>query len=549
MTLMLNVMSDPVNAVLNEIAAHLLDMTKGQTCQVFLWDEDLGRYVLRWPLNSSDPLEVSSYGSIQEIESGFSREMTITKFELPGTNRILGLSYVTNPTHDVSPDEVGNFLSEQSIKIESERLRRTEERQEKYMRLLRGVSEELRADIELVPKVKNIAKTLQIGFRCEALLVFLRDPNQTSMFSCIASSPERLGLVDSVSFEEQGLNLFTSNFTPDVDVVNIKQVAHQMPLIGETADSILIRQLASRRLRGYLAVRIRAPNRTLGYLLLINKVPSGPGHRVWFTNQDSVLVESVGRQLVSIIDSWLRDQVVKSGRDAFRLLLALASRFNSFVPPEEVTRILFPAKVNNQNATVRLEKLLELEPDRKEELGKILADLKACGGQLVSLQSLCDKRATSTEFNAKEEVKVNDLFSDIRDFVNESGLLRSVSLVVKPITNQPTLNVADASTLKVLLLASIHILSNLVNPPPKLVLDCQTAKDGLDTTITCSLDDEGKYRGLLQRTCFGKGPAGREEESLRFIWTTIHQVAYAPGSELWLDLADNVTGMVLVIKR
>ena len=67
-----------------------------------------------------------------------------------------------------------------------------------------------------------------------------------------------------------------------------------LPLLGGGYDEHFVAQLPSQKIRSYIVVQIKSPSETRGILLLVNKQPSGPGHRSWFTNADDVMLTNIG---------------------------------------------------------------------------------------------------------------------------------------------------------------------------------------------------------------------------------------------------------------
>lgn len=538
-----------MNTILSETANYLIDRCRGSGCDIFLRDSDLEKLVLRWPVDSSAIYGVPTFNSRQEVEDRYYIGTRTLWFELRGEG-VDGFCFVTNPENEVSQDDVAPFLQEQALKVEEARKLRSAERPTKYVPLLGEIDIVIRSaknPVEALTQAAEIARgeaQEERGFNCEMMLVFLRDSERPNWFKCVALSPPDNELKTIASFEKDAPRVFTSKFSSDENVINVKEASYPPPLLGESIDSVLFRHLESGKLRCYIAAKVITARRLLGYILLINKKASEPGHRTWFTNDDKTIIRVLSEKMATVIESWQEDQVSRRMMDS---LLRMVSLIHNFRLPEDFGQALIAASAKNRNALERLQELSEIDSQSKAELNHVLNDVRDSAAMLRLLQDMYNRSQRGGGAMLHEKMGANKLFYEVRDFVHNSGMFRDVHLIIKPSPVQ--ISAESEASLMVALLACVKILSEFIILPPAIALESAKSSSSVMAEITCILQDGGKHKTPLESICKGEKPQSQDMEYLRATWKAIVGLSEGSGSTFRIDLSDDKTGMVLFLKE
>lgn len=461
------------SALLEALSSQLIALAGGGDCHIYLRDDDLHAYVLHWPPQSnSSEYQLFAYSLPQQIEVGLPAGAGIQRFELPGPQHPRGICYLIDAPRRIENDaKLDQLLTSSAREFYYQRLLRTEEREQKYIRLLHSAVTSVNSSDSIASKLQSLCHLVQrkSGFNSEAAIAFLADPaSKSGRMKCVAASPPQiLPLRASYSFDSSAINVFASSFTTDI-VLNLKEAGTpagpQLPLLGEPADATLVPLLPSRRVRNYVAIQIKTTYRLHGYFLLVNKRPSGPGHRSWFTDNDARFLSSIGIALAPVVEAALRVESVLRGSDAaLHLLLTLASRLINFVHPEEFSQAL-------THATMAIAHCLKtanmLRPSLQaqasiEALHELIADLEGVKTRLDHLLGTVriwrDSAADSSLF---EVIDPNKLMSEVRDYANQQIQFQHLSLELDLSCEDVTFR-ADRISLQVVLLGLLSILSRL----------------------------------------------------------------------------------------
>jgi GAF domain-containing protein len=169
------------------------------------------------------------------------------------------------------------------IAIENSHRYEQEKRRARYFRLLLDIGTELDPRRPIAEMLQAVAERIRQGFRTEGCLVHLQaeeDVHQT-VLRAVSGLPEMLiGKVTYTAGEGLTGCIFQAG-TP----IQIREAA-AMEAWDDPHIADVIPHLPSGIYRSFLGVPLRLGDEILGTLELINKIPSSPGHRDWFTDDD-----------------------------------------------------------------------------------------------------------------------------------------------------------------------------------------------------------------------------------------------------------------------
>jgi GAF domain-containing protein len=178
---------------------------------------------------------------------------------------------------------LGNIAAMVNIAIENSQRYEREKRRARYFRLLLEVSNELNPRRPIAELLGTIAGKLQSGFRTEACLVYLRSEEDVHQAALRAASGLPRELVGKVSYSvDEGA---TGHILRTGRPVQIR-LESAFARWHDQHIATIAAHLPSRKFRSFVGVPLRAGDETVGALELVNKIPSSPGHRDWFTDDD-----------------------------------------------------------------------------------------------------------------------------------------------------------------------------------------------------------------------------------------------------------------------
>jgi GAF domain-containing protein len=168
------------------------------------------------------------------------------------------------------------------VAIENSQRYERERRRARYLRLLLESTGELNLRRPTHDMLSALAERIRRGFRTEACLIFLQAEEDTQQLALEAASglPESLKGLRCSSREGISGQIFRTGRPVQIRIQSafkrwndpyMRQIAAHLP---------------SREYRSFVGVPLRVGDETLGTLELINKIPSAPGHRDWFTDDD-----------------------------------------------------------------------------------------------------------------------------------------------------------------------------------------------------------------------------------------------------------------------
>ena len=191
-----------------------------------------------------------------------------------------------------------------SIAIENSRRYEQEKRRARYFQLLLDISAILNPRRPLNEMLNEVANRLQRGYRAEACQLYLRDENYTSRLILRAASGLPVELLGRVWYEVgEGLIGYMANSGQPVRARERDETGQWLTERYDKQIAELARFLPSGRYRSFLGIPLILGDEVHGVLALVNKIPSSPGHRDWFTEDDYEYLALLGTELAAVLES------------------------------------------------------------------------------------------------------------------------------------------------------------------------------------------------------------------------------------------------------
>jgi len=186
-----------------------------------------------------------------------------------------------------------------SIAIENSQRYEREKRRARYFRLLLDISSELDPRRPIAEMLQAVTGRVRQGFRTEACLIYLRDEESADRAVMRAASGLPGALIGQLMYGMgEGL---TGHIARTGVPIQIREAAAlegwNDPHVAEIAS-----YLPSGIYRSFLGVPLRLGDETLGTFELINKIPSGPGHRDWFTDDDEEYLRLLSTAIGGVLE-------------------------------------------------------------------------------------------------------------------------------------------------------------------------------------------------------------------------------------------------------
>ncbi len=186
-----------------------------------------------------------------------------------------------------------------SIAIENSQRYEREKRRARYFRLLLDISGELDPRRSIAEMLRAVADRVREGFRTEGCQIYLRTEEGAHQVTLRAASGLPGALVNKLAYRAgEGL---TGHIVHNGTAVQIREAATLAswddPHITEVAS-----HLPSGVYRSFLGVPLRLGDQVLGTLELINKIPSAPGHRDWFTDDDEEYLRLLSTAICGVLE-------------------------------------------------------------------------------------------------------------------------------------------------------------------------------------------------------------------------------------------------------
>lgn len=186
-----------------------------------------------------------------------------------------------------------------SIAIENSQRYEREKRRARYFRLLLDISSELDPRRPIAEMLQAVTERVRQGFRTEACQIYLRIEENGNRVVLQAASGLPATLVGRLMYGVgEGL---TGHIVRTGAPVQIRETtafgAWNDPHIAEVAS-----HLPSGVYRSFVGVPLRLGDEILGTLELINKIPSSPGHRDWFTDDDEEYLRLLSTAICGVLE-------------------------------------------------------------------------------------------------------------------------------------------------------------------------------------------------------------------------------------------------------
>jgi GAF domain-containing protein len=198
---------------------------------------------------------------------------------------VLGVLRVSGGEHFGEQDEalLKQVAAMMSVAIENSQRYEQEKRRARYFELLVGINSELDPRRPVGEMLRAVASRVREGFRTEACLIYLRTEEDVHRVVLRAASGLPKTLLGEMTYMTgEGL---TGHIILDGTAIQIRE-----PDAVENWDDPHIAEISSHLsssvYRSFVGVPLQLGDEILGTLELVNKIPSAPGHRDWFTDDD-----------------------------------------------------------------------------------------------------------------------------------------------------------------------------------------------------------------------------------------------------------------------
>ncbi len=198
---------------------------------------------------------------------------------------VLGVLRVSGGERFTAQDEelLSHVATLVSVAIENSQRFEQEKRRARYFMLLLGISGELDPRRPIGEMLHAVVERVRQGFRTEACLIYLQSEEDTHKVVLQAASGLPDTLIGRLTYMTgEGL---TGHIVQSGTAVQIREEAMMQdwhdPHVAQIAT-----HLPSKRYRSFVGVPLQLGDEVLGTLELVNKIPSAPGHRDWFTDDD-----------------------------------------------------------------------------------------------------------------------------------------------------------------------------------------------------------------------------------------------------------------------
>ena len=198
---------------------------------------------------------------------------------------VIGVLRVSGQEHFTIPDEdlLKQVAALVSIAIENSQRYEQEKRRARYFELLLGISSELDPRRPIAEMLQAVVDRVRDGFRTEACQIYLRTDEDIHRVVLRAASGLPKELVGELTYMAgEGL---TGHIVESGMGIQIREQAELKDWKDPYAKQIAS-YLPSGTYRSFVGVPLQLGEEILGTLEMVNKIPSSPGHRDWFTDAD-----------------------------------------------------------------------------------------------------------------------------------------------------------------------------------------------------------------------------------------------------------------------
>jgi signal transduction protein with GAF and PtsI domain len=198
---------------------------------------------------------------------------------------VLGVLRVSGREHFNAGDEalLKHVAAMVCIAIENSQRYEQEKRRARYFELLLGISSELDPRRPIAEMLQAVVDRVRDGFRTEACQIYLRTDEDIHRVVLRATSGLPDELVGELTYMAgEGM---TGHIVESGTAIQIREPA-ELKNWSDPYVKQITSHLPSGTYRSFVGVPLQLGEEILGTLELINKIPSSPGHRDWFTDAD-----------------------------------------------------------------------------------------------------------------------------------------------------------------------------------------------------------------------------------------------------------------------
>ncbi len=186
-----------------------------------------------------------------------------------------------------------------SIAIENSQRYEREKRRARYFWLLLDISSELDPRRPIREMLQTVVDRVREGFRTEGCQIYLQAEDDVSRVVLRAASGLPRSLVGELTYvtgEGMTGHILRTGTTIQIREASVVEGWND-PHVARIAS-----YLPSGVYRSYIGVPLQLGSETLGTLELINKIPSSPGHRDWFTDDDEGYLRLLATAICGVLE-------------------------------------------------------------------------------------------------------------------------------------------------------------------------------------------------------------------------------------------------------
>jgi GAF domain-containing protein len=201
-----------------------------------------------------------------------------------------------NEQHEALLSHVAAMVN---IAIENSQRYEREKRRARYFRLLLDIGTELDPRRPIAEMLQAVTERVRQGFRTEGCLIYLQAEEDVhrAVLQAVSGLPESLiGKLTYMTGEGLTGRIFHTG-TP----VQIRETA-ELEDWNDSHIAEVVPHLSSGVYRSFLGVPLQLGDEILGTLELINKIPSSPGHRDWFTDDDEEYLRLLSTAIGGVLE-------------------------------------------------------------------------------------------------------------------------------------------------------------------------------------------------------------------------------------------------------
>jgi GAF domain-containing protein len=445
---------------------------------------------------------------------------------------VLGVLRVSGKLEGVEFDEqdealLGHVARMVSVAIENSQLYELEKRRARYFMMLLGISSELDPRRPIAEMLQVLADQVRRGFRTEGCQIYLRAEEDVHRVVLAAASGIPGELVGRLTYMEgEGL---TGYIVRQGMAIQIRKAAAfadwKDPNIDEVAP-----HLPTGFYRSFIGIPLRLGDEVLGTLELINKIPSGPGHRDWFTDDDEGYLRLLSTAVGGVLEGarYLK-ALNKVGVTAMRMQRIASFGTLAQRIPHEASNPLAVARLALNNLRGDLQAALNHAsplPGMPEAAGEPNSSSSFTPEQRERLARRMDVLETSLgEVSNKllELVKCSQQIGFVRTTTQWNDVVREVLIWLE----------AERQRREV----EVHVTYE--NLPP-LFIESNELFGVLVTALRLAMETIGPSGGLIEvRTSLSAPTSPEESQRVR----TDISVPYAPLGDRILGIVEPATGL------